>query len=458
MSEAPQVKPQTALIGLFIATARIYGLDAVGPIRDQLMRLTGEMFDGPELAAFYAINDLVDRGSAPGPGDIMALAPEELTLPVISRFAAVERHYASLKGATDAVIADSEVKRTRQALAEAQAALQRGDLALARALMSDGASEGPSRGLREVRGFESFRFNPTAEKRASVGLPRLDAMLGGGIGFGGRITMSLWIAGTGVGKSTIMQGTVVPAWLRQGHWVVYFTGEASSEDVMSEVARMESGTTFEQMDHARTKQTPALLERIQGGVDRLAALPGRFIPEDDDFTDASVRLIAAARKAQLDEAKRAGEAHEDAELIVVVDNFDHAVDALDSRHREDQIFNAASRRFTLHARRHGYHLALLHQTNADGERRSGAPLKHDVASSKAIVNHAAFMLTFYRPTTEEDHADADTDSMGRPVPGRRARHWAAVRKARGGKVGELELASDPNTGRWFDPNYTEPAF
>jgi len=252
-----------------------------------------------------------------------------------------------------------------------------------------------------------------------------------------------------------MQGVVVPRLLEQGCWVVYFTGEADNEDVLTEVARMRSGTTYEQMEYLTKNEVPAVIERMNQGIRDLAGLPGRFIPYDDSFDDNTIRLVSAAYKAELDKAKRSGEAHEDAELVVLVDNLDHAIDAQDARAREDQIYNRAARRFVLDARKHHYHLAVLHQPNAEGARRNGAPEIGDVAFAKAIVNHAAAMITGHRPISDADRNAVERSPNGQEVPGRRARHWLAVRKARGGKPGEIEVDSNPLTGVWFDPTVTE---
>lgn len=450
------VSPEVGWVALFIRTAREYGVESVDPIRQQLLRLSGEMFSGKELTVYHALQDLISSGRPPGIGELMAHDPE-ITMEDIARYHQHEGMFSSLAGATDAVIRRSEGRLIHGKLVAAQEAVKKGDLALARVLMAEGSAEAPSRGLQEHSGFKGLVFNLQSEKRITTGLTRLDALLGGGVGAGGRTAMSVWVAGTSIGKSTFMLGVPVRHWIAQGHWVFYFTGEASSEEILYEVARMHARVKYTELEYARRNDTPRVKEQMQKAIDDLAALPGRLIPYDEAFTDATIRMLAAARKKELENAKAAGEAHPDAELIVVVDNLDNAIDAMDSRAREDQIYNQAARRFVLDARQNEYHLALLHQTNADGEKRNGPPLKSDVAAAKAIVNHAAFMVTLYRPTTTEDFEATEKrgDSV---VPGRRARHWIAVRKARGGKADEIEANSDPMTGVWFDPAYDTPAF
>lgn len=452
MSDAPT--PQQGFVALMIRTARELGMECVAPMRQVLLRMDGEMFGGDELAVYQAIVELIERGAPPGPGELMAHDPEDITAEVIGRLHRIEKMYGSFGGAADAVIAHHESTRLLQKAVEAQAAIRRGELSLARTLMAEGSSEAPSRGLQEDGGFETFAFNPKAEKRASVGMARLDRLLGGGLGFSGRHVMSLWVMATGVGKSTFMQGVVAPALLRQGHWVYYFTGEADGDEVKTEIARMQADVSYEMMEYVRTTPNPAIMEKMEAGISNLREMPGRFMAHDEAFSDSTVRLLAAARKSELEQAKREGRAHPEAELVVIVDNLDHAIEALESRHREDQVYNQSARRFVLSARQHGYHLAVLHQTNAEGEKRNGPPHKTDVAFAKAIVNHTGVMVTGHRPITPEDRAAVEADGS----PGRRARHLLASRKARGGKVDEIEVSSNPNTGLWFDPEHTEAPF
>lgn len=449
------LNPEIGWASLFIRTGREFGMEAVAPIRKELLRLSAEMFSGKELVVYHAIVELIGQGKPPGPGELLAAEPE-LTTEDLSRYFKSEKTFSSLTGATDAVVQKHDSRRVLEKLSAAQAAAKSGDLTLARILMAEGSSEAPSRALQEHSGFKGLVFDFESEKRLSVGMGRLDKLLGGGVGAGGRASMSLWVASTGIGKSTFMQAVPVRRWLKEGHWVYYFTGEASGKDVLYEIARLHGNVKYGEIEYARRNKTPRVAETMQKAIDDLAGLQGRFIPHDEEFSDITIRLLAAARKQELEEAKREGKAPEHAELIVVVDNLDNAIEGLDSRAREDQIYNQAARRFVLEARRHEYHLALLHQANADGERRNGAPLKGDVAYAKALVNHAGIMVTLYRPTTTEDFESTETKN-NEIVAGRRARTWIRVAKARGGKVDEIEVATDPLTGMWYDP-LGEPSF
>ncbi|AFZ69539.1 hypothetical protein [Deinococcus peraridilitoris] len=94
---------------------------------------------------------------------------------------------------------------------------------------------------------------------------------------------------------------------------------------------------------------------------------------------------------------------------------------------------------------------MLSQTNEDGRKRNGPPEKTDVARAKVMTTRVGLVVTGHRPVTEADLAQTEKDENGESVPGRRARHWLAVRKTRGGSVKELEMTSDAKTGRWSNP-------
>ncbi|WP_177183289.1 DnaB-like helicase C-terminal domain-containing protein [Deinococcus reticulitermitis] len=233
-----------------------------------------------------------------------------------------------------------------------------------------------------------------------------------------------------------------------GHHVLYCFGEGRREDITRELSRLQASLGYEELRYGEERRVPLVLDKYARAAGDLAALPGRLAVYDEEFDGQTVRDLARRYRRALSQAQAAGEAGEHARLIVVIDNIDSAVTFDNKRFsREDQAYEYEAKRFEQAAKRDSYHLAVLSQTNDEGRRRQGAPEKSDIARAKVLMNRAAFVVTLHRPITEADRTQTDKDGE----PGRRARTWIAVRKARGGRVDELEFATNPRTGQWFDP-------
>jgi|GEM_PF-4963209 len=446
-----------AFLGILLYTAKNFALEALEPIRDALGMVSGEMFDGADLELYHAMVDLTEQGHAPTLGTIQRLALPAFDHKQASAYLKQHAVFGDIYAAAKAVTAEHERATLTDRLARALEATKRGKLDIARALVADVELLAPSRASHAAVGFEDYQFNPHGDPRIPLPWPSLTEKTGGGLGYQGRSTMSLWVFDTGVGKSTIMQQCTA-FWLERGHWVVYFAGEASEYDVRTEIIRLFKRVPYSQLEYAKRKPLPALTQTMQDGARELHGMRGRLIVEDDDFDGGHIRTVARGLKRQLEEARKNGDANADAQLIVIVDNIDSAIQFdLSGRAREDQIYDREARRFELDSKKHEYHIAMLSQTNDDGRKRQGPPEKTDVARAKVLVTRVSTMITGHRPITPSDLAATERLADGTTGPGKRARHWLFVAKARGGKAGSLiEMDSNPNTGAWFDPN--EPAF
>ncbi len=440
---ADKALPQYALLGFVLQIGKDFSRDgeALGTTAQAIGMLSGEMFDERERAVFEVMCDLLAIGRPAAAFTIIEHAPALAASP-FPLYMQHALHYPDIQTASEAVQRVYHQGVLTEWASQALRAAKSGELEQARGFMEEGAAATPLRALQEIPEFESFQFNPQADARISTGFPRIDRLVGGGLGYGGRNAMSLWVAPTNVGKSTVAQ-QVSLSLKEQGHHVLYFSGEASRDQVNTEFTRLGGQISFDQMSAMSVSPTGFLIEKTRLAIERVAAMSGKLQVWDEDFDGALIRAVAGQKARDLD--RMYGETPDRPRLVVVVDNIDHAIEYdASSRLREDQLYDREARAFLRSAQTGKYHIMLLSQSNADGDKRDGAPFKSDVAAAKKLVAHVGMMISLYRPTT-----DADLNSEGR-----RSKHWVAVRKQRGGRLGELEFASNSATGIWIDPQQT----
>lgn len=443
--------PQRQFLGNVLVQAREFGRDVIEPLRDAFSQLGPEMFQGADRRLYEAMSELLDEDRLPSAGTLRLKLPE-FSAEHAGAYIDAAGDFGEWKTYAEAIHAAYRRRVVAEGLSAASAALQEGRADEALALMAQAVDEAPSRGAQALEYVTDFGAGREREPRITVPWPRLGEHLGGGLGFQGSGVMSLWVADSGVGKSTVAQQMVLH-WLREGHHVLYCFGEGRREDITRELSRLQASLGYDELRYGEERRVPLVLDRYARAAGDLAALPGRLAVYDEEFDGQTVRDLARRYRRALSQAQAAGEAGEHARLIVVIDNIDSAVTFDNKRFsREDQAYEYEAKRFEQAAKRDSYHLAVLSQTNDEGRRRQGAPEKSDIARAKVLMNRAAFVVTLHRPITEADRTQTDKEGE----PGRRARTWIAVRKARGGKVDELEFATNPRTGQWFDPQ--QPAF
>ena len=442
------VTPQRAFLGNLLLQAREYRDEAaVAKYQEAVMAVGAEMFSGQDQKLFTAVQELLDENKLPTAATVL-----RLKLPGFS--AQHANHYLDAAGESGewdtyltAIRNDYRKRVLSEAVAAAAEALKRGLLDEAAGLLevaTDAASVEAAHGLVEVR---HFQLDTEIEPRIPTPWPRLNEHLGGGLGFEGNAVVSLWVGDSGIGKGTLLQ-QMIPFWLSLGHYVAYFFGEGQAADIKREVVRFKADLGYAELRLGTEKKVPRVLDQYQKAATALLEAPGKLFVMDEEFDGQQVRTEARKLRRTLAADLESGIAIEGAKLIVIIDNIDSAVSFDSQRHqREDQAYEYEARRFEQAAKRDGYHLAVLSQTNDEGAKRDGPPGSRDIARAKVLRNRAAFIVTLHRPVTEADKSALNRDGE----PGRRAQTWVAVRKARGGLVDELEFNTEARTGRWFDP-------
>ncbi len=267
----------------------------------------------------------------------------------------------------------------------------------------------------------------------------LSKQIGGGYGVGGTHAMSIVIAPTGVGKSTWARQQIA-SFIEDGHRVLYFAGEATPENVLHDVYMLTAGISKE----ALHQRHPTAVERFEGARAHLASFRDGLTLVTGKFSDIDVVERAAFEASRLVSDKRLGLAEPQAELMVIVDNLDHAV-----RHRlrgaklaEWQVYDEALGEMAEAASHSNYHLMNLSQPNAEGAKLLGPAFEGDVQGGRRAANHAALIISLWRPLTaahREMHDRAQNPHIA-------SKHIIAVRKSRAGATDELEF--DSQFGLW----------
>lgn len=445
--------PTAGFLGMVLATARDLGHDdeAMIQMRGGLARLRPEMFSGDEQRMFTAMQSLLDRDEVPAAHPVSVLAG--VSYEAIASLMQREGGFGTISQTADAIQVAYRRRIVTEGLQAALTAASEGHVDEALSISSSLELGGASRASYAVSSLEKFSFDLTTRPQCELPYSRINTQLGGGLGYGGRNALSLWVASSGIGKSSFWHG-MIPYLLQQGLTVAYYSGEADESDVVMEIIRLMSGISRSQLPGIRAGRAPVLQAKLDIALLQLKSYPG-FLKIIDDFDASTVRSTMQDYAYEAERRRAGGESNVYA--VGIVDNIDHAIHFDGARGmREDQVYGDEGRKFLRHAQRYEYHLAMLSQTNEEGRKRNGAPEINDVARAKVLSTHVGVQVSLYRPTTDDDRSKTVTGKSGETLPGPRAKHLVSVLKARGGELGVLDFDSKPDTGRWFDPK--EPAF
>ncbi|EYB66515.1 hypothetical protein DEIPH_ctg103orf0044 [Deinococcus phoenicis] len=343
---------------------------------------------------------------------------------------------------------------TVQRLTAALQAASKGDLNTAQVLAQEAAEStllgDPAASLRD---YHAYDVDALPEPRLiTTTLHQLNDDLGGGLGAGGTLCMSLIAAPSGVGKSTFVFQQI-PHWLlTEKHWVLYASGEMTADYVFGQVTRLHARLSEAQYN-LRIPKFQSSLRRGNAQL-RQAIEQGRFTALDEDFTPESIRALARIKAQELKKAREAGDAPETARLIVIVDNWDNLFESYDfGKLREDQVFQREMQRFARQASEYGYHHMNLAQTNGEAEDAKGPAEAHQMQGSKKLNAKSSHQITLYRARD----AQAVAKALSEAHPPNWVHPQIGVRKARGGGCcGVRRYATDGALGNWHDvPNHSE---
>lgn len=439
--------PQRSFLGNVLEQANHHRDDLSG-IREAFAVLGPEMFEGKDHKLFLSLQELLDEDRAPTAAAVQLLKWPEFTSELARHYYEVAGELGEWKSYTDVVIQAYTTKLYLGRLTLALEAAKKGQINLVEDILTKALDEAPSRAAHSLSYVEDFSLPTHVPTLIPTPWPRLNKLLGGGFGVQGRNVLTLIVADTAVGKTTFAL-QLTNHFIDTGHHVLYFTGEFSLSDIITELARLRADLAVEELDVGRRKNIQRVLDQYQKAADSLASAPGRLAVVEDDFDGKLIRDYAERYRKKLRGMTETGEARPDAQLIVIVDNIDSAVEFQAGRHpREDSAYEYEAKRFESSAKRHEYQAIMLSQTNDEGRKRQGPPQKTDVAKAKVLVNRVGLMITLYRPTNDADREQLDRAGN---QPGPRAKTWINTPKNRLGREDKIEFASNARTRKWFDP-------
>jgi replicative DNA helicase len=261
------------------------------------------------------------------------------------------------------------------------------------------------------------RLQAAAEGRAepvgwSLGVPALDALLGGGFRPGGLYILA---ARPSVGKSSFAESLSLHA-ARQGNPTLFLSQEMSSEEVADRAISHVGRVRYDLITQAKVGEDQDWLQM----ADAAEVLHGAPIWVDDEpaLTLASIRRKALSRPGL---------------RLLVVDYLQLCATA-GKQNRAIEV-GEISRGLKALAKELGIAVLALSQLNRDVEKRiGGRPVMSDLRDSGEIEQDADAVLFLWR--------------LGKPVPGEVTRIGCAVEKNRQGRIGGMTLAFQGDTQTW----------
>lgn len=454
----PQNAPQDAtaasasavLLGLLMEEAK-FGPEALADIRDAIDELTPEMFDEPDQPIFRAVEALVESGRVPAPAHVIKHA-NDVSRDRLRHCLVAAQGAGELAGGRADLLRAHGLRQVQAAAAAALEQITRGDLTGALAVLGtvdlDGFGDSGAQHLRTLADYDPARKRDP--RPITLPWPKVNAACGGGLDAGGAMTMSLWLAPSGVGKTTLMC-QLTPYWAKQRHWVLYFSGEADEYYVFDEMCRLDAGVRREAVEAGVSTQI-AKLARSRDALMKFGPEAIRVYAKG--FTGKDIRRLAKQQAARLARQRDAGLAPAHARLIVVIDNYDNIFEAVDvgADVKEHTLSARESQRFNRHAMTHGYHLAVLHQTNDEGERKWGPAAAGDSAGNRKLHSKFSHVFSIYRPIRVPK--DKMTDANGNLLP--HAHPQLAVPKHRGGGDGQPIVMDTSPFGTWREGAESDP--
>lgn len=445
-AQVETISPGLALIGMILMTADDQAMDSVGILMPRLVGLPAGALTGLEGAAMDAVRTALDSGMPPTVTNLRALEPS-LTgtfFAEAKRAARAPDGFNSIPVAVKAITKRYHVRTLAEAISAAYGRLQADDLDGATELLSE-VDLGQMRGAPErLRDYQDHDIDKSeGERPFQLSHTTLNRVLGGGLGAGGPLGLSLWVAPSGHGKSSFWWGET-PNQLRQGNWVLLCAAEAPADYVFHQITRLNAGMTEASYTVAHRRKRPVMQEKATRSRDEIRgyARRGQLQVWDEPFDPAKIRELAETKIAEMRMAGATGR------LIIIVDNYDALFENLGDV-AGPQAVNQQMQRLQRHTREKEYHIALLAQASSDAETMLGPCGQGDVYGNRKLAMKVAHMVTMYRPKSAEAKQMVDKVT-GEPHVG--SRTWLAVRKKRGpGEEDRLiEMETGSVIGAWIE--------
>lgn len=441
-----RVSPTLAVLGMAILIAD--DMNSIEPIRRGLAGLKAEMFPEQERALFDAVKLALDTATPPTVTNLLAL-DADLKGPLFAdakRAANEEGGFGKMAAAAHEVKRRHSLSLVEKTLAAALAATRKGHLDDALGSLSSldlGSLRGASERLADFADHDIEAED--APRHFKLSHQRLNHALGGGLGAGGTLGLSLWVAPSNTGKSSFWWGEAAHQ-LKQGHWVLFLAAEAPANYIFNQIIRLHAGMREEAFALETRRRTPRFqqeAERAAGEI-REYAKRGQLQVWESAFDPKTLMELAETKLAEMKDAGAEGK------LLVIVDNYDALFENMDGS-GGPQAVNQDMQRLQRHTREKEYHIALLAQGSSESETLMGPASADMVYGNRKLAMKVAHMVTMYRPKTPEARAMVNKED-GTPHLGSKA--WLAVRKKRGmGEEGAMiEMETANMIGAWKEAN------
>ena len=383
------------ICGYFIEEAIERGLDVLDMLRDGAALLDERALDDRSRPLYEAIVQCLDIGHPPTPANLKAASPA-LTGAVLGdarRLATDGTRHNSLSAAILAANAEYQKAAATQGLKAALAALEKGEVETARHLYAQVELPGAPEALQGKSRYEDFTRSTALERPFVLTHDNLNHILRGGLGTGTLMGMSLWVAPTGMGKSTFWYGEI-PHLCKQGHWVLYFAAESDDSNIYSEVTRMHAGMTLDSLE--RIDSVPQFAAKFDKARAELAAYMGKaFSVWSGPFDFMTVRQEAERTLREMREAGATGK------LLVIIDNYDALYEMVSDDSKAGAVaVNNEIHRLSRHVGKHDYHVAMLAQAPTEDESKKG-PGSGQVYNNRKIGQKFSTVVALYRPRPDE---------------------------------------------------------
>lgn len=460
MATATPTPPHLGLLSMIFEMS-VEGMTALPDIREITEQLDPRHFAEMDFV-FREIQELVALKQLPTKAALQARNPK-INVVTFKQIQQGKNMFGDLESAMEATLTGYRKNHLMHTLKLAAEQIKQGQTDQAWELLQNGYLDAQMDVLSHDYGIEDIDLNlPPPPRPFKVWDRRLNEDLGGGLGITDAMCMSLVIAGSSVGKTTVTHFNVCDWVFEQGHQVIYFAGEASREETLDDLIRTRARFNVQLWKnlppkfHSRREKARQEFKNLPAGqlqIVDLQTLNGEITGED-------VRRISAKAARKLKKDKEAGRVSADCHLIIVIDNWDTILGnaELPRGVNPSQFHHDEARRLAQTAAANHFHAHVLVQASKAGSpmERKGPPLMTDVEWATTLAKKFGFCWALYRPTTPDLENALDRDSNPAPCARMQAAVWKARKGNATGKPVFFEL--EPETGWWVEPGTSNIPF
>lgn len=263
-----------------------------------------------------------------------------------------------------------------------------------------------------------------------TGFTGVDNALGGGLYTGGEDSVTALLGFTGTGKSRLAKQVGLRA-LKDGHRVLYYSGEASALVAVRDMAAIHSNVSKKMLrDYAPTTRA-----RLVAAQTYIQSLP--LMAYAKSLNVDTMRSLMASEAMRLKQDIADGTALPSACLLVIVDNLDHLIQIGGPEKAHEQLDMAADKLMQTSRRLEVVHTMLLCQATSDSFLKGRAPGPTEFARAKIVGSHCSNIWSIYRPTNPDMMNEAHLKQAKFLIP-----------KSRSGDGDSMLVYADLEMGTW----------